>query len=52
MYKCFILSADKSIPLKVLDWETEIPKIEDILKNARDRVSLRLNKVAIDHLII
>ena len=40
---------DKSVPLKVLDWETGVPKIEDILENLRDKASLRLNKVAMDH---
>lgn len=47
--KRFALGADKSVPLKVLDWETGIPKMEDILENTRDRASLRLNKVATDH---
>lgn len=51
-YKRFALSADKSVLLKVLNQETGIPKIEDILKNTRDRASLRLNRVTTDHLTI
>ena len=50
--KYFAFSADKSIPLKILDWEIGILKIEDIFKNARDRASLRLNKVTIDYLTV
>ena len=52
MCKCFTFNTDKSVLLKVLDWEIGILKIEDIFKNTRDRASLKLNKIAIDYLTV
>ena len=43
------LGTSKGCPLKVLDWETGIPKLEDILDNLRDKASVRLNSKEKEH---
>ena len=50
-YKREALGISKGCPLKVLDWEIGIPKLEDILDNLWDKALVRLNAKEKEHLI-
>ena len=50
-YKREALGTSKGYLLKVLDWETGIPKLEDILDNLQNKALVRLNAKEKEHLI-